>query len=78
MEPDYKDDLVFEPKMTWEELCEYAKSKHLDVVNQKDGLCFIRCDGVILIKNNRILASGIITENRSYEQMYQIMLALRG
>lgn len=74
---DYKD-LAFKPEMTWIDLCEYAKNKQLDVVNCKDGLCFIRCNGVILIKNNRILASGIITENRTYEQMKNIIDNLYG
>lgn len=72
------DELAFKPELTWEELCEYAKSKQLDVVSFEDGLCFIRCNGVILVKNNRILASGIITESRSYEQMKTIIEALRG
>lgn len=64
--------------MTWEELCEYAKSKRLDVVNHKDGLCFIRCSGVALLKNHKILASGTITENRTYEQMKNIIDNLYG
>ena len=25
--PDYENDLVFKPAMSWEDLCEYAKSK---------------------------------------------------
>ncbi len=74
--PDYENDIVFKPELSWEELCEYAKSKQLDIVNYKDGLCFIRCNGVILLKNNRILASGVITENRTYEQMKTIIQAL--
>ena len=75
---DYDNDLAFKPAMSWEDLCEYAKSKWFDVVNSKEGLCFIRCHGIAFIKNHRILASGTITDNVSYERMKTIIDALRG
>ena len=36
--PDYENDLAFKPAMSWDELCEYAKSKGADIWESK--ICF--------------------------------------
>lgn len=71
--PDYEDNLAFEPKMTWENLCEYAKNKGCDIRGD-----FIRSKGIAFISNNKMLASGVLTENISFERMKAIIENMYG
>lgn len=71
--PDYENDIVFEPKMTWEDLVSWAKSIGIEDCHSET---FIRCNGLAFINNNSMLASGIITRNISYEQMQAVLKAL--
>ena len=74
--------------MTWEELKEKAKeSDNLEVMTDYDTYILISQQGNYYIKfsENREISvvydwdvdDLLIAENRTYEQMYQIMLALR-
>lgn len=66
--PDYKDDLVFQPDMTWEELCEWVKEQDfykdskicwyidneaIKYINE-DIWCFYRSIGSIYFNNRGI------------------------
>ncbi len=82
--PDYED-LAFKPAMTWDELCEWVRSKTTDLAEK--GKCdSIHSDGYFLInsmffgKNKKILTAGreYIAENVSYERMKTIIEALYG
>ena len=85
--PDYKDNLVFEPEMTWEELAN--KAEELGYEYLKDGyglghtlhkkmnteIRFVYATGNIVIED--INGYGFIfKENRTPAQMYQIIKAL--
>ena len=78
MEPDYKDDLVFEPKMTWEELCEWAKDNYdeaIIIMNPE----LINIGYVQFRKTGEIIHDFVIINNhRTYEQMKTIIEALWG
>lgn len=72
--PDYENDLAFKPAMSWDELCEYAKSK-----------CASICDGYFEHKYLSFYQDGdviftdldgyyyTIASKRSYEQMKNII-----
>lgn len=66
--PDYEDNLVFEPEITWEDLCRYAESKGCEIKGS-----FIKLNGLAFIENNKMLASGKLTDNISYRQMKAII-----
>lgn len=85
--PDYKDNLVFPPEMTWEELVEKARELGYEYLKDDYGLGhtlhkkmnteirFIYATGNIVIED--INGVGFIfRENRTPAQMYQIMKAL--
>ena len=83
MEPDYKDDLVFEPKMTWEEFVEKYGDGDDDVVyiktNSYTTVSFWK-DGDISVSllERGVSARICIVENRTPEQMKTIIEALWG
>jgi hypothetical protein len=71
--PDYENDIVFKPELTWKELCEYAKSKGAFIWEKTihlDNLCF-SADG-----NIETADYDIVAEHRTYEQMKTIIQAL--
>lgn len=70
--------------MTWEELKEKAKGLGLTIssyINEdEDELEYIYCNDYIYLEENGNITTSlenIVAENRSYEQMYQIMLSLQ-
>ena len=84
-EPDYKDNLVFEPKLTWEELCEWVRSIATKLIEKGEtlsmysedfflinNLCFCKCGNILT--NERFY----IAENKTPEQMKTIIEALWG
>ena len=61
--------------MTWEELCVKAKEMGADVEIFGE---FISRDDVFFWKNGEVnILGSVIAKNRTTEQMYQIMKALR-
>lgn len=82
--PDY-DNLAFEPELTWEELCEWAKNKNLEQGNEKyPRSIFIPStedtteihfyeDGYVSVWDEEEIT---ISTRRSYEQMKTIIEAL--
>ena len=84
MEPDYKDDLVFEPKMTWEELvekygCEGDEDLFFKSIDGNNCISFWK-DGqiVIIYSYNGYESRIILAENKTPEQMKTIIEALWG
>lgn len=77
--PDYED-LAFKPKMTWEELCEWAKSKGIEVYKSPyDDFERINYARICCFKNGSMtFANKIFAEHRSYEQMKNIIDNLYG
>lgn len=76
--PDYNDNLVFEPEMTWEEFVSiYDKEKTLYedmiMVSFADTLLEFCKDGRIKNEEGYVLAY-----NFSYKQMGQVIKALKG
>lgn len=76
--PDYNDNLVFEPEMTWEEfvaIYDKEKTLHEDMimVSFADTLLEFRKDGRIKNEEGYVLAY-----NFSYKQMEQVIKALKG
>lgn len=70
--------------MTWEELKEKAKELGFPIssyINEDEvELEYIYCNDYIYLEeygNITTSTENIVAENRAYEQMYQIMLALR-
>lgn len=80
---DYNEDLVFEPKMTWEEFVEKYGDGDDDVVyiktNSYTTVSFWK-DGDISVSllERGVSARICIVENRTPEQMKTIIEALRG
>lgn len=69
------DDLAFKPAMTWRDLCEYAKRKNAYIWKKNihlNNLSF-SADGKIKTSDGEIVA-----ENRTYEQMKNIIDNLYG
>lgn len=78
-EPDYKDNLVFEPKMTWEEFCQYVKE---NVICEETDIAVrvsFWAGSLVFYKNGKIKdTEGYkLAEDRTYEQMKTIFEALR-
>lgn len=75
--PDYDNDIVFKPAMTWGDLKEFAKQNKLFAPHVTRDDFFI---GVLFFRSNgEIRANGtIITENRTYEHMKNIIDNLYG
>lgn len=74
--PDYENDLVFKPAMTWEELCEYAKEKRALI-----GENWFNCVNLFFHKDGSIYSSDnedCIGRNVSYERMKNIIDNLYG
>lgn len=74
--PDYGNNLAFKPAMTWEELCEWARKRNMYVLKFTifhKGMYF-GDDGKIGLENSNI----IFAENRTYEQMKNIIDNLYG
>jgi hypothetical protein len=71
--PDYENDIVFKPAMTWRDLCEYAKRKNAYIWKKNINLnnLSFSADGKIKTSDYEIVA-----ENRTYEQMKTIIQAL--
>lgn len=70
--------------MTWEELKEKAKELGFTIssyINEDEvELEYIYCNDYIYLEEDGNITTStenIVAENRTYEQMYQIMLALR-
>ena len=70
--------------MTWEELKEKAKELGFTIssyINEDEvELEYIYCNDYIYLEedgNIKTSTEDIVAENRTYEQMYQIMLALK-
>lgn len=78
-QPDYKDNLVFEPKMTWEELCEQYKDK-IELGYFKSWFDIDYNDARVTFYNSGdIVVNGVtIAELRTPEQMKTIIEALWG
>lgn len=72
--------------MTWKELCEKAKEMGMLIVGAnsilkehiwvRDNLCFYE-GGNIVFDDTDVESRYIVASDRTYEQMYQIMEALR-
>ena len=75
--PDYENDLAFKPAMTWGDLKEFAKQNKLYAPHVTRDDFFV---GVLFFRSNgEIRANGtIIAENRTYEQMKNIIDNLYG
>ena len=75
--PDYNDNLAFEPKLTWRDLKEFAKQYTFYYPHVTRDDFFI---GLLLFRSNgEIRANGVvIADNRSYEQMKNIIDTLGG
>lgn len=73
--PDYKDNLAFEPEMTWEQLVEWAESKNLDISGGKNRISI----GTIIFWDDKTIAHSLasyyktIAENRTPAQMKLII-----
>lgn len=82
-EPDYKDNLAFKPAMTWDELCEYVENKY---TMSKECLAWgwftMPCKDkteLTFYSSGLVELEGFeLAENRSYEQMKNIIDNLRG
>lgn len=78
---DYENDLAFKPAMTWEELCEYAKSLDKDVFIGSD---YFNLYGLNFKEEGNITFElgyddiYFIATNRTYEQMKNIIDNLYG
>ena len=66
--------------MTWEELCDKAKEMGYELYCE-DGLCYLENKNIDLsfFEDGQIeyMYGGVISEDRTPEQMYQIMKALK-
>jgi len=79
--PDYENDLAFKPAMTWNELCEYAKSKYKAEKGFFESWFDIECGECVISFYNRgdvCVYGSLLAENRTYEQMKNIIDNLYG
>lgn len=83
--PDYENDLAFKPELTWDELCEWVRSKATKLVEKGESLSmysddFFLINSMFFGKNKKILTEGreYIAENISYDRMKTIIEALYG
>lgn len=77
---DYEDydNLAFEPKLTWEELCEWVWSNK-NKIDALVGNDYIEISCIDFNKDHTIDSDGItIAKDRTYEQMKTIIEALWG
>lgn len=82
--PDYKNNLVFEPEMTWPELVEKAKKLGYELSNDYKGMFlykhyikfFYDGDITVVVQKGYNLTDTWFSYNRTPSQMYQIMKAL--
>ena len=76
--PDYNENLVFEPEMTWEELCKWVKDNYdetIIIMNPE----LINIGYVQFRKTGEIIHDFVVINNhRTYEQMKTIIEALWG
>lgn len=81
------DNLAFEPELTWDELCEYAKIKGLRVWGNLVSKHIPQKGDIIIHKTGKVAWTNYIgsnnyiiefAENRTYEQMKAIIEALWG
>ena len=82
--PDYENDLAFKPALSWEELKEKAKELGFTIssyINEDEvELEYIYCNDYIYLEEDGNITTStenIVAEDRTYEQMYEIMKALR-
>ena len=83
---DYNEDLVFEPKMTWEELCEWIRKEFSQkLIDSGETLNmysrdFFFINNMMFVSCGNILTDGrrYIAENKTPEQMKTIIEALWG
>ena len=75
---DYENDLAFKPAMTWEELCEYAKSKGAEIIRDdlKINKLYFEKNGDIIVY--RYGEPFFFAKHRTYEQMKNIIDNLYG
>lgn len=78
--PDYEDDFVFEPAMTWEQLVEWVKNSDLVLkcnitMESKD---WFMLNNIFFNSIGNVLTDGrcFIADNRSPEQMQTIIKTL--
>ena len=72
------DNLAFEPKITWAELCEYVEEKYPSAVKLKMPE-IINLNSVNFYKTGEVVHDfSFVAENRTYEQMKTIIDALWG
>jgi hypothetical protein len=77
--PDYNDNLAFEPKMTWEELCEWVKENKSLPADTLISERYIEIRQLTFYKGHEVDAGiTIIAEECTYEQMKTIIEALWG
>lgn len=78
--PDYENDLAFKPALSWEELCEWAKSKEIEVYKSPyDDFERIDYAGLSCFKDGSMtFAYETFAQNRTYEQMKNIIDNLYG
>lgn len=77
----YDECLAFEPELTWEEFCEWAKEKKYQADFKLDAIVLrnvvaLTMAGDVLINAKTCLVQ--IADNRTPEQMKTIIEALRG
>jgi hypothetical protein len=84
-EPDYKDNLVFEPKLTWEELCDKYNNDDNDnfsihkYLSREVRMSFWHDGDVYIHYGNGSVETGFrIAENKTPAQMQAIITALWG
>ena len=82
--PDYENDLAFKPALSWEELKEKAKELGFTIssyINEDEvELEYIYCNDYIYLEEDGNITTStenIVAENRTYDQMWQIIEALR-
>jgi hypothetical protein len=76
--PDYENDIVFKPELTWKELCEWANSKGIKVYKSPyDDFKRIDYEGLSCFKDGSMTFDyETFAEHRTYEQMKTIIQAL--
>lgn len=75
--PDYKNNLYFEPKMTWEDFIKYCDDNKVKGIINHDAFGeFLKIDRLQFYKSGRIKISnliGSISKNRTFEQYKEII-----